>query len=318
MFNFNCRREFNILVESHGITMFTRQEIMFLDEYERVMKPISNALDQLQSEKYSYLGCLLPVILNLEKSLDAVGNGLTGSLVYCRPLLVAVKAAVKTRFRAQFEERDYQLASSLHPHYKFIWTRIWDETRVPEMKELLVQEVANYLRRADPEESQPVTASQQPSVVPPSQLAYDSDDGDANMESLLRAAQNRMSTSSVTGQQAYSERARELVKTWDATPITDIKKPLDDEAFLGSQILIDLFCQTNTGVVSSAACERFFSMGKDTLRAKRSNLSDKNFESLMFLRGNAHLWAVPGARKRRELARRPPHPVLEKLMGKCM
>ena len=102
MFIFNCRREFNILVESHGITMFTRPEITFLDEYERVMKPISTALDQLQSEKYSYLGCLLPVILNLEKSLEAVGNGLTGSLVYCRPLLVAVKAAVNTRFMSQF------------------------------------------------------------------------------------------------------------------------------------------------------------------------------------------------------------------------
>jgi hypothetical protein len=124
-----------------------------------------------------------------------------------------------------------------------------------------------------------------------------------------------MSTGSVTGQQAHSERARELVKTWDATPIM---KKLDDEAFIGSKILIDLFCQTNTGVVSSAAVERFFSQGKDTLRAKRSNLSDKNFESLMFLRGNAHLWAAPGARKRRELARRQPHPALEKLMDKCM
>jgi hypothetical protein len=318
LFIFNCRREFNDLVESHGMQVFSRPEITFLEEYERVMKPISIALDQLQSEKYSYMGCLLPVILTLKKSLDAIGNGLTGSLAYCRPLLVAVKTAVNTRFLPMFEDRDYQIASCLHPHYKFVWTRIWDESRVPEMKELMIQEVANYLRKADPAESQPVTASQQPSVAPQSEQSFDSDDGDGNMDSLLRAAQSRMSTGSVTGQQAHSERARELVKTWDATPITAIGKPLTDEAFIGSQILIDLFCQTNTGVVSSAAVERFFSQGKDTLRAKRSNLSDKNFESLMFLRGNAHLWAAPGARKRRELARRQPHPALEKLMDKCM
>jgi hypothetical protein len=46
----------------------------------------------------------------------------------------------------------------------------------------------------------------------------------------------------------------------------------------------------NTAVPSSAAVERFFSQGKDILRAKRATLSDYNFEMLMFLRGNRHHW----------------------------
>jgi len=44
----------------------------------------------------------------------------------------------------------------------------------------------------------------------------------------------------------------------------------------------------NTPVPSSAAVERFFSQGKDILKAKRASLADETFEMLMFMRGNKH------------------------------
>jgi hypothetical protein len=44
----------------------------------------------------------------------------------------------------------------------------------------------------------------------------------------------------------------------------------------------------NTLVPSSAAVERFFSLRKDIFRAKWASLSDKNFNMLMFLKGNSH------------------------------
>ncbi len=57
---------------------------------------------------------------------------------------------------------------------------------------------------------------------------------------------------------------------------------------MGEPVLSKLFVKYNTAVPSSAAVERFFSLGKDILRAKRARLSDKNLEMMMFMRGNRH------------------------------
>ncbi|KAG0712830.1 hypothetical protein GWK47_017565 [Chionoecetes opilio] len=54
----------------------------------------------------------------------------------------------------------------------------------------------------------------------------------------------------------------------------------------GEKVLIDLFLRYNTAMPSSAAVERLFSFGKDINRAKRSSLSDENFNMLMFMKGN--------------------------------
>ena len=51
----------------------------------------------------------------------------------------------------------------------------------------------------------------------------------------------------------------------------------------------------NTANPLSAAVERLFSVGKDIgprLTAKRANLSEANFENLMFMKGNQHLVAA--------------------------
>ncbi len=37
-----------------------------------------------------------------------------------------------------------------------------------------------------------------------------------------------------------------------------------------------------------AAVKRFFSQGKNILKAKRASLANKTFEMLMFMRGNKH------------------------------
>jgi hypothetical protein len=49
-----------------------------------------------------------------------------------------------------------------------------------------------------------------------------------------------------------------------------------------------LLVKFNTPVPSSAAVERIFSVGKDILRAEKTNLSDETFHRLMFLKGNKH------------------------------
>jgi hypothetical protein len=85
----------------------------------------------------------------------------------------------------------------------------------------------------------------------------------------------------------HKTNASKIVTSWLAVPS---KKELGDGVFLGEPALAKLFVMYNTAVPSSAAVERFFSQGKDILRAKRATLSDYNFEMLMFLRGNRHHW----------------------------
>ena len=48
----------------------------------------------------------------------------------------------------------------------------------------------------------------------------------------------------------------------------------------------DLFIKFNTPIPFSAAVERLFSTEKEVLRPKRSRLTDKHFEMLLFLRKN--------------------------------
>jgi hypothetical protein len=78
-------------------------------------------------------------------------------------------------------------------------------------------------------------------------------------------------------------KAESIVKNWLDGGSKDC---LTYAAFMGEQTLIDLFIKFNTGIPSSAAVERLFSVGKDILTAKRANLSDDNFEKLMFMKGN--------------------------------
>jgi hypothetical protein len=53
-----------------------------------------------------------------------------------------------------------------------------------------------------------------------------------------------------------------------------------------------LFIQLNTGLPSSAAVERLFSLGGRVLTPMRTQLSDQRFESLVFLRSNASLFKI--------------------------
>ena len=52
---------------------------------------------------------------------------------------------------------------------------------------------------------------------------------------------------------------------------------------------VALFINHNTGIPSSAAVERLFSVAGDVLRPKRACLSEDNFEHLVFLKGNLQL-----------------------------
>lgn len=317
-----CRRSFlqvirDCVPKEKKFRQFTSDELDFIVEYEKIMKPVANKLDILQGDKNSHLGCLLPHITHLHDTLTQLLRGMKGPLAYCKPIVKVMLTSLRLpeRFGHVFENPDYRLASVFHPAYKFGWITMWDPSQLEPIRELMIKTLAEELRARDPEAhaSQPVTAERtlMPTVMDV-QADIDSEDED-HLTNLCnayaqrdRGAQQEASEKKKT----YSELATELIKIWESIPA---KRDLEDAAFMDNSIFKDMFVRTNTGVVSSAACERFFSQGKDTLRAKRESMSPHNFESLMFLRGNSHLWAVPSARKRRESANKLKHPQLEAL-----
>jgi len=292
--------------------MFTRQEVSFLAEFERVMKPLAFTLDFFQGDnKNSLLGCLLPHITRLKLQLQGFLNGLHGNLDYTREIVVVILEKVGTRFNPFFEDRDYQMATCFHPAFKLEWVAMWDMGRKDELRERMVAEVAEYMRRHDDDPGETET---QRTAPPETQVVYDSDD-DGGLSQMMNAYSANVETAP---RMTVTEKAKSIVRTWEGTPRNSSPTgSYSDTDFLDNPAFMDIFLRTNTGVVSSAACERFFSQGKDTLADKRSSMSGSTFESLMVLRGNAHLWWLPAIKQRREKSGWcKPNPILEKWASK--
>ncbi|KAG0726197.1 putative nuclease HARBI1 [Chionoecetes opilio] len=91
------------------------------------------------------------------------------------------------------------------------------------------------------------------------------------------------------------EELEKNLHSWTQLDVQD-NVPLSPDMFPMEhrQIWVDLFIRYNTPVPSSAAVERLFSMGSDVMRPKRSSLTAKNFEKLVFLKGNMNLLKASG------------------------
>jgi hypothetical protein len=280
---------------------FTAEELDFLMEYERVMRPLVKKLDILQGDKNSYLGCLLPHIIHLEHQLKDLLNGLRGSLKYTREIvqLMLTKLYAMDRFGPMLENIDYWMASCFHPAYKLTWIRMWNPMKLTEIRDRMIRMVADEMRAQDPEKhrSHPERRRKEAAAAATACMSVgDVDDSDeekaeryCNLTNLFNSYQQEAALVEEP-QKTFTELAKEFVQRWESTPATT---QLDDDAFMDSSVFKELFRRTNTGVASSAACESFFSQGKDTLKPRQETMSSSNFEALMFLRGNAHLWAVP-------------------------
>lgn len=248
------------------IVAFTPQDILFLKEYTRVMGPVAFALDKVQGESQAYFGCLLPTLAVVQKLLE---EALLDRLTFCTPLVRELLEGINKRFGNLFEDKASLLAAGFHPKFRLMWLQKYDPGQVRQVQTWMEEEVEAGLK-----EAAQITAS------------CASEEEDASEDDWYGFITQSPNATRSTRHKCRA-RANKIVSDWLAGVS---KKDFSNETFMSEPVMMKLFTQFNTPIPSSAAVERFFSQGKDILRAKRSSLADKNFEMLMFLRGNRHHW----------------------------
>ena len=108
-FLLEIKDKLNDLMDALDLRRFTSQEIVFLEEYVTLMKPLAITLDQLQSNSAS-LGMVLPAMVKLEKFwTDKISEG---TLRICEPLARFLLWDLKDRTTEFFEDKDYLLGKT--------------------------------------------------------------------------------------------------------------------------------------------------------------------------------------------------------------
>ena len=92
-------------------------EIEFLQKLCKTMKPLSKALDILQSEKTSFIEYLLPTLYEMCFKLEKIQP----MLHYCSPLVTALINGIHVRFE-NMHNKEIIAAAILIPHFKTEWT----------------------------------------------------------------------------------------------------------------------------------------------------------------------------------------------------
>lgn len=93
-------------------------EIEFLEEYKHVMQSLAKGRDLLQGEDNCFLGFILPILLQIKKTLNSLTH-----LIYCEPLKNAILSGLLKRFCHTLDlqsssSKPYILATVSLPKFK--------------------------------------------------------------------------------------------------------------------------------------------------------------------------------------------------------
>ncbi|XP_046737549.1 uncharacterized protein LOC124406240 [Diprion similis] len=114
---------------------FKETDLEFLEEYIKCVRPIAEALDRLQGDKNCYYGELLPISVQMRKTLQKLR---LRHLKYCPQLVTVLLGGLEKRFCEYYtfspQTNDAILASISHPFFKLRWVA---KERRNHVKELL-------------------------------------------------------------------------------------------------------------------------------------------------------------------------------------
>lgn len=244
---------------------FTDSQISFMEEYIRVMEPIASALDFLQGDKYSCFGHVLPVLLQMKQQLEKLGH-----LHFCKILRDTLLTALNKRFGSIIDltntnSQYYILATVTIPKLKLKWLAMSDCSNSKEFCEnVLIEEAQSFLCKDINNVEKSSSESEEDTFF-----------------SFLHDKNVNLHTDITT-----SDSTKPLdVKVQCLTYLSDKSKDLN--TLDKYPIIKKMYIKYNTLLPSSAPIERIFSAGQQILTPRRNNLSDNNFECLMFLKHNA-------------------------------
>lgn len=107
---------------SHSIEEFTTTDIEFFTEYVKVMSPIAEGIDSLQTDEfYSFF---LPTLTNIKYTIESLAA--EAGLMHCVPLLEAVTTGFDKRFGHfcnLYDDRTKAalISTCVHPYFKTRW-----------------------------------------------------------------------------------------------------------------------------------------------------------------------------------------------------
>ncbi len=239
-----------------SVAMFLPNDISFILEYARVMQPVSQALDILQSEEKCYIGILLPTIVSLKKQLLKLREGLK----MAAPLVDALLNGIETRFDGYVDREHLVLASITHPQFKLRWLE--EATGKERARQLLLRTMNTEIEKVSSAKLlQSELGVQDSNLGNDGFFLFEESDGASGSCSIVLAEMDMY----------LAETSREV-------------------ACLSSFPTVrSLFLRYNTGMPSSAPVERLFSLGGQILTPRRNRLSDDNFEMQLLLRANKGL-----------------------------
>ena len=255
----------NSVMDELGLPRFKKDEIKFIHEYVKVMKPISIALDILQSETKCFLGFIAPTLTKLKEKLEQLKT----ETEFCEPLVNALLLGISKRLLQYFDidtktkVSEYTLSAMLLPMHKLFWIK-------DESKKLFLRTV---LKKAidDLEENE----KRGNFVQGISQAEAEQDTGMTD--------DNDLDFFQYEKEEPRLKKRDEVDVYLDKTQTTNSDL---QQVFQNLPTLKTLFLKYNTALPSSAPVERLFSIGGRIFEPRRNHLSDNNFEMQLLLKCN--------------------------------
>ncbi|XP_076058508.1 uncharacterized protein LOC143035524 [Oratosquilla oratoria] len=145
-------------------------------EYVKVMAPVANALDKMQSDQHAYMGNFLPNLMVLQRDLNLLRDD--NSIKHAKPLVTYLlgtqehhgrdKKGFTERFQHMFEDQEKLLATAFHPRFRLKMVKYICRTN-PDLYNLVRNKmVSDLVAQIRSKEGDVTSASSQPTSRPQS------------------------------------------------------------------------------------------------------------------------------------------------------
>lgn len=254
------KSKINEVCEKLSLKKFKTSDLLFLEEYIKVLEPIAVALDNLQGEKNCFLGMVLPSLYSVKLRLNDINH-----LTHCEPLKTKLLEGLEKRFSSfmnlqNLDAKDFILATVSHPRFKLNWLVSVSDSDRKICNELFMDEFRKVSLKTNGHEHD-------------SEAESDSSDFFSCL-SPQSNPQNQVVSEHVADAVLYFEQKKKTLDLLNSYPVVK-----------------EIFLRYNTTLPSSASVERMFSSGAQILVPRRCNLSDRMFDNLLFLKGNSFCYS---------------------------